>query len=100
MTAFIPVKSEKDLQLHKPSEVYFAKRENTNELYGSAFTFVDFGERANTFLQYCGVKSEPSVKGKFIRMSRADDRYRLVTHPRTREDIETSWFEGEVGRLV
>ena len=64
MTAFIPVKSEKDVQLHRPSEVYFAKRENTNELYGSAFTFVDFGEKANTFLQYCGVKSEPSVKGE------------------------------------
>jgi len=64
ITAFIPVKSEKDVQLHRPSEVYFAKRENTNELYGSAFTFVDFGEKANTFLQYCGVKSEPSVKGE------------------------------------
>jgi hypothetical protein len=64
VTAFIPVKSEKDVQLHRPSEVYFAKQENTNELYGSAFTFVDFGEKANTFLQYCGVKSEPSVKGK------------------------------------
>jgi hypothetical protein len=63
-SAFIPVKTEKDVVLFKPSEVYFAKRERTNELYGSAFTFIDFGEKANSFLQYCGVRSEPSVKGE------------------------------------
>jgi hypothetical protein len=59
------VKNGIDVLLYKPTEVYFAKRENANELYGSAFTFVDFGETANTFLQYCGVRSEPSVNGVY-----------------------------------
>jgi hypothetical protein len=62
--AFIPVKTGQDIQLFSPSSVYFFKSEGSNELYGSAFTFVDFGERANTFLRYCGVRSEPSVKGE------------------------------------
>lgn len=62
--AFIPVKTERDVQMFKPSEVYFAKTESTDELYGSAFTFVDFGAQANTFLRLCGVRSEPSVRGE------------------------------------
>lgn len=64
--AFVPVKTARDIQLYKPSEVYFAKQEATNELYGSAFTFVDFGESANIFLRYCGVRAEPSVKGESL----------------------------------
>lgn len=67
--AFVPVKTERDIQLYKPSEVYFTKAETPNELYGSAFTFVDFGERANTFLRACGVRSEPSVKGPLQRVN-------------------------------
>lgn len=61
---FIPVKTEKDLKVYRPNEVYFAGRGGENPLYRNAFTFVDFGERANAFLRYCGVRSEPSVKGK------------------------------------
>lgn len=62
--AFIPVKTAKDVQLYKPTEVYFAKTESTDELYSSAFKFVDFGSQANTFLRLCGVRSEPSVRGR------------------------------------
>lgn len=60
--AFIPVQMEKTLNLHRPVDVYFEGREG-QEMFKSAFTFIDFGEKANTFLRYCGVKSEPSVKG-------------------------------------
>jgi hypothetical protein len=60
-TPFIPVKTEKDVKVYRPTEVYFSG--GTNSLYLSAFTFVDFGEKANAFLRYCGVRSEPSVKG-------------------------------------
>lgn len=63
-TPFIPVKTEKDVKVYRPNEVYFAGRGGDNPLYKSAFTFVDFGERANVFLRYTGVRSEPSVKGK------------------------------------
>ncbi|ORY21093.1 hypothetical protein BCR39DRAFT_570024, partial [Naematelia encephala] len=62
--AFIPViapGAEKP-RLHKPSELYFSSKSDSNNLYRSAFTFVDFGEGANVFLKYCGVRSEPSVK--------------------------------------
>lgn len=62
--SFIPVKTERDVQMFSPSSVYFSKAEGSDALYGSAFTFVDFGEQANTFLRYCGVRSEPSVKGE------------------------------------
>jgi hypothetical protein len=100
-SAFIPVKTEKDVLLYKPSEVYFAKRENTNDLYGSAFTFVDFGEKANTFLQYCGVKSEPSVRGESyaIHENLADGRYRLVTYSRTGANTTSSWLAGKVSHV-
>ena len=61
--AFIPSKMEKDSRLVRPSEVYFASRDGNADLYKTAFTFIDFGEKANIFLRYCGVRSEPSVKG-------------------------------------
>lgn len=48
--------------MFKPSQVYFVSGDNEDDLYSSAFTFIDFGLRANMFLRYCGVKSEPSVK--------------------------------------
>nr|XP_031863300.1 uncharacterized protein CI109_001175 [Kwoniella shandongensis]KAA5530372.1 hypothetical protein CI109_001175 [Kwoniella shandongensis] len=60
--ALVPVKTSKDIQLFKPSQVYFVSKDGADELYKSAFVFVDFGERANMFLRYCGVRSEPSVK--------------------------------------
>lgn len=61
---FIPVKIEKDVRLYRPSEVYFSATDGNADLYRTAFTFVDFGDRANSFLRYCGVRSEPSVKGE------------------------------------
>ncbi|KAK4683722.1 hypothetical protein P7C73_g6509, partial [Tremellales sp. Uapishka_1] len=60
--AFIPVKSAAGVKLFKPSEIYFASRDAERQIWQSAFTFVDFGDRANNFLRYCGVKAEPSVK--------------------------------------
>lgn len=62
--AFVPVKTEKDVKLFKPTEVYFSNKSGEDSLFKSAFTFVDFGEKANAFLRYCGVRSEPSVKGE------------------------------------
>ncbi|EIW70337.1 hypothetical protein TREMEDRAFT_29286 [Tremella mesenterica DSM 1558] len=59
---FIPVKTIKGIELVRPIDVYFASTDTDKKLYSSAFTFVDFGERANVFLRYCGVRSEPSVK--------------------------------------
>ena len=57
---------DKGVDLHRPADVYFTSRNDEKKLYSSAFTFVDFGDRANVFLRQCGVKSEPSVKGKGI----------------------------------
>jgi hypothetical protein len=62
--AFVPVKTEKTTSLRRPSDVYFAAKDGNQEMYKAAFTFVDFGDRANEFLRYCGVRSEPSVKGE------------------------------------
>ena len=64
---FIPVKKEADICLFRPSEVYFLSRDGDADLYRAAFTFVDFGDRANIFLRYCGVRSEPSVKGDLFK---------------------------------
>jgi len=85
---FIPVKSEKDVHLFRPSEVYFSSKDGNAELYCAAFTFVDFGDRANTFLRYCGVRSEPSVKGDLpgadrvqIALTRSDIARLLMRQP-------------------
>ncbi len=63
---FIPVKSDSDVKLVEPNKVYFVPREGANALFRSAFTYVDFGEKANLFLRMCGVRAEPSVRGKRI----------------------------------
>jgi hypothetical protein len=62
--AFIPVRTDKDTKMYTASEVYFAPKSGDENPFKSAFTFIDFGERANLFLRTCGVKSEPSVKGE------------------------------------
>ncbi|KLT40935.1 hypothetical protein CC85DRAFT_286971 [Cutaneotrichosporon oleaginosum] len=65
--AFIPVQQKKTsmdaaaARLARPDEVFLASGQ-TDSLYASAFTFVDFGPTANMFLRNCGVKSEPSTK--------------------------------------
>ncbi|OCF40369.1 hypothetical protein I317_05804 [Kwoniella heveanensis CBS 569] len=60
--AFIPVKIANVVNLFRPNQVYFTSKESGDDLYKSAFTFIDMGDKANIFLRYCGVKSEPSVK--------------------------------------
>ncbi|KAL7421639.1 hypothetical protein Q5752_003408 [Cryptotrichosporon argae] len=60
--AFIPVESDGAVRRYLPAEVYFSSKNESHELFRSAFTFVDFGHRANLFLRSCGVRSEPSVK--------------------------------------
>ena len=62
--SFIPVKAEKGVYLAKPFEVYFVPQDGSESPFKTSFTFIDFGERGNLFLRYCGVKSEPSVKGE------------------------------------
>lgn len=84
--AFIPVKSEKMTRLVKPSEVYFAPKRGEASPFRSAFTFVDFGDRANVFLRICGVRSEPSVKGQsrhFHKCGTLIHRHRTITPART-----------------
>nr|ODN97578.1 hypothetical protein L204_02996 [Cryptococcus depauperatus CBS 7855] len=63
-TAIIPVpaSASSSVKLHKPSQVYFVSKDAPGDLFSSAFTFIDFGSKANMFLRYCGVKSEPSIK--------------------------------------
>ena len=62
--AFIPIKTEKDIHLARPTDVYFTPKEGSDNLFSSAFTFIDFGHKANLFLQNCGVRLEPSVKSE------------------------------------
>jgi len=54
---------DNDVKLLKVNEVYFAPTNGEDSPFKAAFTFIDFGERANLFLRTCGVRSEPSVKG-------------------------------------
>ena len=56
---FIPVKNEKGQDVWmSPSTVYFGKGDS--KVYGSQFTYVDFGPTCNAFLSACGVKDEPT----------------------------------------
>ena len=71
--SFIPVKSAAGITLARPMEVYFIPNDGSESPYKSAFTFVDFGEKANLFLRYCGVKAEPSVKGQLTPESVCND---------------------------
>ena len=50
-----------DPQLMPPNQCYF-KGESNHQLYSKLFTFVDFGTSANSFLNACGTKGEPSVE--------------------------------------
>jgi len=62
-THWIPVRdNEKTTRLARPDEVYFQRGNESQSLYANAFTFIDFGDRANFFLRQCGVKAEPSHK--------------------------------------
>ncbi|WVR07080.1 hypothetical protein IAU60_004119 [Kwoniella sp. DSM 27419] len=60
--AFIPQSTLGEVNFYRPNQVYFHSKDNGDDLYRSAFTFIDFGEQANAFLRFCGVRSEPSVK--------------------------------------
>ena len=98
---FIPVKFDKETRMFRPMEVYFSSRDSHDNLYRSAFTFVDFGDRANSFLRYCGVRSEPSVKGMLSQagvrlIGLIGIRHCKASHARTREDALSSWITREV----
>eukprot|EP01117_Protostelium_nocturnum_P007885 TRINITY_DN2815_c0_g1_i4.p1 TRINITY_DN2815_c0_g1~~TRINITY_DN2815_c0_g1_i4.p1 ORF type:complete len:1661 (-),score=588.61 TRINITY_DN2815_c0_g1_i4:79-5061(-) len=54
--SFIPIE-EKNI-LVTPNGCYFKKEGDS--LGGEFFDYVDFGEKANSFLKQCGVKDEPS----------------------------------------
>lgn len=58
------MKDGEKTRLFRLDEVYLASKADVGSLYANAFTFVDFGPRANLFLTQCGVRSEPSHKGK------------------------------------
>ncbi|KAH7101868.1 hypothetical protein BKA62DRAFT_829923 [Auriculariales sp. MPI-PUGE-AT-0066] len=82
---FIPatkqVAGKEQTQLMSPKEVFFgggahaAKRAHFSQL----FTFVDFGERAKTFLRSCGVADEPNPD-EIVQMLIADPKrfYKLA----------------------
>ena len=44
-----------------PNKCYFRGKSN-NQFYSKLFVFVDFGTSANSFLNACGTKGEPSVE--------------------------------------
>ena len=48
-------------RLLSPSQCYFKSKSN-HPLYSKLFAFVDFGTSANSFLNACGAKGEPSVE--------------------------------------
>ena len=99
---FVPVKTEKDVRLFRPSEVYFAAKDGNNNLYGAAFTFVDFGERANVFLRYCGVRSEPSVKGSWWSQSIPANniRHRQIVDAGAATDVGPGRLAGKVSLKI
>ena len=44
-----------------PNQCYLKGKSN-RQLYSKLFVFVDFGPSANSFLNACGMKGEPSVE--------------------------------------
>ncbi|WVQ80757.1 hypothetical protein IAT38_002862 [Cryptococcus sp. DSM 104549] len=62
--AFIPAKHTESSpsMLYKPSQVFFVSKDHGDDIWKTAFTFVDFGSQANVFLRHCGVRPEPSVR--------------------------------------
>ncbi|CAI2188896.1 2664_t:CDS:2, partial [Funneliformis geosporum] len=62
---FIPTrnKHQHDIIIHKsPLECFFKSQEDMEGMFGQFLSFIDFGEKANNFLQKCGVaKTPPAV---------------------------------------
>ncbi|RIA91695.1 hypothetical protein C1645_692396 [Glomus cerebriforme] len=54
---FIPIRSKNVIVLTNPRSCFFKGQE---ESYHDFFSYIDFGSKANKFLQACGVKDEPS----------------------------------------
>ena len=44
-----------------PNQCYIKGKSN-HQLYSKLFVFVDFGPSANSFMNACGVRGEPSVE--------------------------------------
>lgn len=68
------MKDGEKTRLARLDEVYLASKAEVGSLYANAFTFVDFGPRANLFLTQCGVRSEPSHKDIARLLLREPDR--------------------------
>ena len=59
--SFVPVKSTGDNDVIKrlqPNQCFLGAAKS--ELYSKLFAIVDFGARANVFLEACGARPEPS----------------------------------------
>ncbi|TBU28918.1 hypothetical protein BD311DRAFT_721461 [Dichomitus squalens] len=59
---FVPVKGANGAIRHLPPVQCYFKGDSNAQFHSKLFTFVDFGTTANTFLNACGVKHEPSVE--------------------------------------
>src|ERR1700694_4594886 len=59
---FVPVaeKNGKLVKYMRPNEVFVGSQQNTTQ--SKLFMFVDFGPKANAFLQACGARAEPTVQ--------------------------------------
>lgn len=94
---WIPVQdNERAIRLTRPDEVYFQSRSETHALYANAFTFIDFGERANAFLRQCGVKAEPSHKGEHDKCDMLTDRHCSTDSSGTRAHVASGWISIQV----
>ena len=63
---FVPVVTDEKpkgrIQMHRPTECYFGGEARAQaQLHSKLFIFIDFGQRANAFLRFCGVKNEPTI---------------------------------------
>lgn len=65
MTPFVPVQdpsSKENIRRLCPNQCYFSGASGPKLHLLQLFTFIDFGDRANGFLNACGTKHEPSVE--------------------------------------
>lgn len=87
---FIPVPvpaapgSPKTIQMITPKDCYFRRDNGTDSGFQSElFIFVDFGQKANSFLSACGTKHEPSVE-EIVQMLLSDPK-KFYRSTRSRE---------------
>ena len=77
----VPIRSSGTRRWLTPTQCYLGP--STDEFYSKLFIFVDFGTKANRFLNTCGSKEEPSVKDVAESLIHDPDRfYKLAEGPR------------------